>query len=69
MTMMSFWGLLNMIVLIVIVGLVIYALLSLVAKGFEKKEDPALKLLRERYARGEINENEFEQKKQFLTKK
>lgn len=70
MSMMSWgWGMVfNSILWIVIVGFVIYAVLSLLIKPYERKEDPALKLLRERFARGEINEEEFEQKREVLAK-
>jgi putative membrane protein len=60
------WGLLNTIFWILIVGIVIYAVLQLIVKPFEKKEDPALAILREKFANGEINEEEFAQRKSFL---
>ena len=60
--MMLFW--------IVAIGLVIYAILLLITKVFSKKqEDPAIGILRERFARGEINQEEFEEKKATLLKK
>lgn len=67
--MMSFGMILNMILWIAIVGLVIYGVLSLIMKASEKKEDPALQILKERFARGEISEEEFKQKSPFLEKK
>jgi putative membrane protein len=69
MMMMSFGMILNMILWIAIVGLVIYGVLTLIMKAFEKKEDPALQMLKERFARGEITEEEFKQKSTFLEKK
>jgi putative membrane protein len=72
------WGILNMIFWILIVGLVIYGVLTLIMKPFEKKqggspdtdrnEDSALQILRERFARGELTEEEFEQKIALLNK-
>ena len=60
--MMMFW--------IVIIGLVIYAILLLITKVFSKKqEDPAMEILRERFARGEIDQEAFEEKKAALLKK
>ncbi len=60
--MMLFW--------IVVIGLVIYAILLLITKVFSKKqEDPAMEILRERFARGEIDQEEFEEKKAALLKK
>jgi putative membrane protein len=65
--MMMGWGMiLHMIFWIVVVGMIIYAVLQMVSKPFEKKQDPALHVLRERFARGEINEEEFKQKKLVL---
>jgi len=58
------------VVLDVAIGLVIYAILLLITKVFSKKqEDPAMEILRERFARGEINQEEFEEKKATLLKK
>lgn len=60
--MMLFW--------IVAIGLVIYAILLLITKVFSKKqEDPAMEILRERFARGEIDQEAFEEKKAALLKK
>ncbi|MGG2196621.1 MULTISPECIES: SHOCT domain-containing protein [Paenibacillus] len=59
--MMVFW--------ILIIGMVIYAVLLLVSKTFQKKEDPALNILKERFARGEMDQDEFERKKAALTGK
>src|SRR5262245_39155840 len=50
---------------VVIVGLVI-AVRWLVAQGRPHPRDPALDILRERYARGEINREEFEAKRRDL---
>ncbi len=63
------WGLFAMVFWIVIIGLVIYAVLLLVSKTFEKKENPALNILEERFASGEMDLNEFEQKRAALSKK
>lgn len=51
---------------ILIIGMVIYAVLLLVSKTFQKKEDPALNILIERFARGEMDQDEFERKKAAL---
>ena len=57
--MILFWGL-------IIVGLV-FGIRWLVAEGRESRSDTALDILRQRYARGEINKEEFETKKQELS--
>jgi putative membrane protein len=72
------WGIFSMIFWILIVGLVIYGVLTLIMKPFEKKdgrssgvdknEDSALQILRERFARGELTEEEYEQKSALLMK-
>lgn len=73
------WGILSMIFWILIVGVIIYGILTLILKPFEKHnrgtgspssktEDSALLILRERYARGEINEEEYERKRDLLNK-
>lgn len=71
------WGILSMIFWILIIGLIIYGVLTLILKPFEKNngssgspslktEDSAFLILRERYARGEINEEEYERKRDLL---
>jgi putative membrane protein len=57
--MLAFWGL-------VIVGLVL-GIRWLVSQGKESRSDSALDILRQRYARGEINKDEFEAKKRDLS--
>lgn len=66
--MMGFGGILNMIIWIIIVGVVIYGIMLLLMKPFEKREDKALEVLKERFARGEIDEEEFHDKKSILLK-
>jgi putative membrane protein len=56
--MFLFWAL-------VIVGLIV-GIRWLLGKGKEEKSDSAIKILRQRYARGEINKDEFEAKKKDL---
>ena len=56
--MFLFWAL-------VIVGLVV-GIRWLLVKGKEEKSDSAIEILRQRYARGEINKDEFEAKKKDL---
>ena len=57
--MLVFWGL-------VIVGLVL-GLRWLVTQGRESRSDTALEILRQRYARGEIDKEEFEARKRDLS--
>lgn len=63
------WDLYTMLFWIVVIGLAIYAVLLIISKAFEKKEDPALNILKERFARGEIDQDEYEQKRAALIKK
>lgn len=56
--MLLFWGL-------VIVGVVV-AIRWLLGQGRRARSDSAFDILRERYARGEINKEEFETKKRDL---
>lgn len=56
--MLAFWGL-------VIVGLVL-AIRWIVSQGGQPRSDTALTILRERYARGEIDKEEFEAKRRDL---
>jgi len=57
--MFLFWAL-------VIVGLVV-GIRWLLGKGKEDRTDAALEILRQRYARGEINKEEFDTKKKDLS--
>jgi len=56
--MLVFWGL-------VIVGVVL-GIRWLISQGKEPRSDSALEILRQRYARGEINKEEFEARKRDL---
>ena len=56
--MLVFWGL-------VIVGVVL-GIRWLISQGKESRSDSALEILRQRYARGEINKEEFESRKRDL---
>jgi putative membrane protein len=56
--MLLFWG-------AVIVGIVV-GIRWLVSQGKVSQSDTALDILRQRYARGEINKEEFEAKKRDL---
>jgi putative membrane protein len=57
--MLVFWG-------VVIAGIVL-GIRWLVSQGSTPRSDTALEILRQRYARGEINKEEFEAKKRDLT--
>jgi len=64
-------GIINIIFWIVVIIGVIYLIKWLSASSKQggtetKKEDTALDILRERYAKGEINREEFEEKKKIL---
>jgi len=52
--------------LLVVVGLVV-AIRWIIGKGRPPRSDSALDILRERYARGEINKEEFEARKKDLS--
>ena len=60
----------HLIFFIFIVGLIIFLLRrhSVKVQKFNKKNDPALKILRERYALGEIDTDEFDRRKQDLAR-
>jgi putative membrane protein len=58
--MVTFW-------VVIIVGLVL-GLRWLAGPGRDSRSDAALDILRQRYARGEINQEEFELKKRDLAK-
>ena len=64
------WGLGMMLMMLVFWGLVIagivLAIRGLAGQGERSRSDRALDILRERYARGEINKDEFEAKQRDL---
>lgn len=68
-------SMLYMIFWIIVIGFFIYGAMLLVMKPFEKKEsqtkekDSSLIILRERFARGEIEEKEFKERKTILQTK
>jgi putative membrane protein len=62
------WGMMAMMFLfwvLFIVGLIV-GIRWLIGKGKEQKQDSAIEILRQRYARGEINKEEFEAKRKDL---
>jgi putative membrane protein len=64
------WGLGMMVIMLlfwvlVIVGLVV-GIRWLLGQGKESRSDSALEILRQRYARGEINKDEFEARRRDL---
>jgi len=66
------WGIGMMLVMLVFCGMVIVGIVLairwLVTQGRESRAtDPALDILRQRYARGDISKEEFEAKKKDLT--
>jgi putative membrane protein len=60
---MGLWGLLWMGILIAIPASVIYGLLN---QGFSTNDEQSLSVLRGRYARGEISDDEFERRRKQL---
>ncbi len=60
--MMAFW----IAVIVGIIFLIRWVVLSTDKKDGTKSEDEALEVLRTRYAKGEINKEEFEEKKRDL---
>ena len=61
------WGIGMMLMMLVFWGLIIVALVLgvrwLLTQGREPRSDSALDILRQRYARGEIDKDQFEAKK------
>lgn len=53
--------------ILILIALIILRRHSSRVRKFQKQNDPALKLLRERYAQGEIDTEEYNQRKQNLT--
>ena len=65
------WGIGMLLVMLTFWVLVIVGLIALVrwlaAQGRESRSDTALEILRQRYARGEINKDEFDARKRDLS--
>ena len=65
------WGLGMMLIMLVFWGLIIVGLVLgirwLVSQGRESRSDSAMDILRQRYARGEIDKDEFETRKRDLS--
>ncbi|HET8576881.1 MAG TPA: SHOCT domain-containing protein [Methylomirabilota bacterium] len=65
------WGIVMMLMMLVFWGVVIAGIVLgirwLVGQSQGPRTDSALEILRQRYARGEINKEEFEAKKRDLT--
>ena len=59
--------LLNMVVSFLIVLLVAWAVQRVGKSGFDRTEDSTVEILKKRYARGEINKAEFEEKKRDIS--
>jgi putative membrane protein len=62
------WGMIAMMFLfwvLFVVGLIV-GIRWLIGKGNEQKQNSAMEILRQRYARGEINKEEFEAKRKDL---
>ena len=57
--MILFWGLL--------IGSTVFLIRWLIGETVIKREDSALEILKKRYARGEINKQEFDERKRDLT--
>lgn len=68
--MMTGMGVIGMLFWIIVLGLLFYGVYILIAKASEKpkdaRSDNSLQILKERLARGEINEDEYEEIKKVL---
>ncbi|KAA0956086.1 hypothetical protein FQ085_14670 [Planococcus sp. ANT_H30] len=78
MSMMGGGMILTMIFWVIAVGLIIYGIVLFTMKlatkkgdseEVENREDSSMEILRERFARGEIDEQDFEERKAFLQNK
>ena len=65
---MASWGMMGMLFCVLLIGIVVYLVLSLFFKNDNQRDAP-LNLLKERYARGEISSQEYEERKQVIDKK
>lgn len=64
--MMGIGMMLNMLLWIVVIGFAIYGFILLIMKHFENKANNALTILKERFARGEIDAEEYNERKRLL---
>ncbi|MEA3321482.1 MAG: SHOCT domain-containing protein [Bacillota bacterium] len=64
--MMGMGMMLNMLFYIVVIGFAIYGVILLIMKPFENKANSAQTILKERFARGEIDSEEYKEKLQVL---
>ncbi|GLB62097.1 SHOCT domain-containing protein [Cytobacillus sp. NCCP-133] len=64
--MMGYGMMLSMLFWIVLIGFALYGFILLIMKPFEKnKSNNALTILKERFARGEIDAEEYNERKKF----
>jgi putative membrane protein len=69
--MMGGWGIFMMIFLVILIVVIVYAVMKLV-QGSNKNatsqsnRDEALEILNQRYAKGELSDEEYQQKKKIL---
>ena len=71
--MMGGWGIFMMIVLVILIVIIVYAVMKLVQGGSNagttsNSRDEALEILNQRYAKGELSDEEYQQKKKILKK-
>ena len=52
---------------VLIIAAIVFGVRWLISEGKERRSDSALEILRQRYARGEIEKEEFEAKKKDLS--
>lgn len=64
--MMGYGMMLSMLFWIVLIGFAIYGFILLIIKPFENKSNNAINILKERFARGEIDAVEYNEKKNLL---
>lgn len=62
------WGIFSIIIQVAVIAGVIYLVVYLVNanKNGHQRKDSAMEILKERYARGEISDEEYEEKKKRL---
>ena len=68
---MGGWGIFMMIILVILIVIIVYAVMKLVQGGSNagttsNSRDEALEILNQRYAKGELSDEEYQQKKKIL---